>query len=304
MYSITAVASLTGIPVETLRNWEKRYAFLSPNRNKKGLRVYSAEDIELLKSVRYLLDQGAKIGDIAQSLSTTGRLPEAAVNMSAQPPGTSHFIECFYQALIGFDLGKLEFYASILRASMTLSQKMEFVYGYLFNRIAEERRAGLLRQAEAKFATVFLCQRLLSFLSPRDSVLDQHRPAVICSTLPGDSGVEDMLLMASCLKLAGSSVLVLGAEAPIDEAQNIALKLGANALYYSASSAEAIEVRSAELEQAMVPIFLGGAGAQACKWPLQSASVILVRSTANKGAAEVMKHLQVHAATENSGEEY
>ena len=42
----------TGVSRDTLRIWERRYGFLTPARNAKGERVYSAEQIRRLKVIR------------------------------------------------------------------------------------------------------------------------------------------------------------------------------------------------------------------------------------------------------------
>ena len=40
-YRRGAVAKLTGIPVETLRVWERRYNTVGPRQSAKGQRIYS-----------------------------------------------------------------------------------------------------------------------------------------------------------------------------------------------------------------------------------------------------------------------
>ena len=67
--SIGAVARLTGINANTLRMWERRYQLGPSKRSPGGQREYSTVDIDHLRLIRKLLDQGLRIGDIAQ-LST------------------------------------------------------------------------------------------------------------------------------------------------------------------------------------------------------------------------------------------
>ena len=44
--SIGAVSQATGIPSETLRTWERRYGFPSPERSDGGHRQYNASIVE------------------------------------------------------------------------------------------------------------------------------------------------------------------------------------------------------------------------------------------------------------------
>jgi len=64
-FSIQFVANITGINGHTLRAWEKRYQAVVPERNSKGKRLYSQENIEKLKLLADLVRLGNSISDIA-----------------------------------------------------------------------------------------------------------------------------------------------------------------------------------------------------------------------------------------------
>lgn len=63
LYRIGTVAQLTGIAVERLRAWERRYA-LAPSQKSGKTRFYSTEQVQWLQSVKQLLDQGQPIGSL------------------------------------------------------------------------------------------------------------------------------------------------------------------------------------------------------------------------------------------------
>src|SRR5579863_8890962 len=63
-YPISAVAKLTGIPLDTLRAWERRYGTVIPKRAGRG-RVYSEEQIQKLLLLRRAVEQGHSIGQVA-----------------------------------------------------------------------------------------------------------------------------------------------------------------------------------------------------------------------------------------------
>lgn len=65
-FSIQFVSQVTGINAHTLRAWEKRYQAVVPQRNPKGKRLYSDEDIERLKKIIFLVNLGSSISDIAK----------------------------------------------------------------------------------------------------------------------------------------------------------------------------------------------------------------------------------------------
>ncbi len=65
IYRSGAVARLSGIPVETLRVWERRYNIVGPRQSATGQRHYSAQDVTRLTLVKRLVDLGHAIGSIA-----------------------------------------------------------------------------------------------------------------------------------------------------------------------------------------------------------------------------------------------
>lgn len=64
-YRSGAVARLTGIPVETLRVWERRYHIVGPRQSAKGQRLYSPAEVARLTVIKKLVDSGYAIGSIA-----------------------------------------------------------------------------------------------------------------------------------------------------------------------------------------------------------------------------------------------
>lgn len=65
MYRSGAAARLAGLPVETLRIWERRYSLSDAERSERGQRLYSAEQVARLGLLKQLVDQGHAIGVLA-----------------------------------------------------------------------------------------------------------------------------------------------------------------------------------------------------------------------------------------------
>ena len=64
-YRSGAAARLAGMPVNTLRIWERRYAVVTPPKSPSGQRLYSDHDVQRLACLRTLAEQGHAIGTIA-----------------------------------------------------------------------------------------------------------------------------------------------------------------------------------------------------------------------------------------------
>lgn len=80
LYRIGTVASLTGISVERLRAWERRYD-LSPAHKAGKTRFYSKDQLDRLKLIKHLIDQGQPISSLA-TLSSE----QLEARVAAQPP--------------------------------------------------------------------------------------------------------------------------------------------------------------------------------------------------------------------------
>ena len=67
VYSISVAAELTGVPVQSLRLYE-RYGLLTPARSEGGTRRYSADDLARLRRISELVDAGINLAGIARIL--------------------------------------------------------------------------------------------------------------------------------------------------------------------------------------------------------------------------------------------
>jgi len=84
-YSIAFVERSTGIGRETLRIWERRYGFPSPRRDASGDRSYSSEELDHLRVIKRLLDQGYRPGRVVKM--TNAELAALAPGESATGGG-------------------------------------------------------------------------------------------------------------------------------------------------------------------------------------------------------------------------
>jgi DNA-binding transcriptional MerR regulator len=69
LYSIGAVARMTGVPVATLRTWEERYGVVIASRSAGGQRRYSRDQLEQLMFVVRSVSEGMSPGDAHRLLS-------------------------------------------------------------------------------------------------------------------------------------------------------------------------------------------------------------------------------------------
>jgi DNA-binding transcriptional MerR regulator len=56
-YNIREVADHLGLNPSLLRYWETEFPMLQPKKNRKGNRMYTEKDLELLRQIQYLLKE-------------------------------------------------------------------------------------------------------------------------------------------------------------------------------------------------------------------------------------------------------
>lgn len=72
-YKIREVAEILNVPASTLRFWETKFTVISPWRNSGGTRFYTADDIEKIRMIHYLVkEKGLKL-DAAQEQLMSNR---------------------------------------------------------------------------------------------------------------------------------------------------------------------------------------------------------------------------------------
>jgi len=63
-YPIRVVSKMTGLGIDTLRAWERRYGAVTPTRDGRG-RMYTEADVARLRLLNGAVEQGHRIGRLA-----------------------------------------------------------------------------------------------------------------------------------------------------------------------------------------------------------------------------------------------
>jgi DNA-binding transcriptional MerR regulator len=62
-YRIGTAARLSGVAIDTVRNWERRYGLVVAARGKGGQRLYSEADVVHLRALQSLVGEGLSAGE-------------------------------------------------------------------------------------------------------------------------------------------------------------------------------------------------------------------------------------------------
>jgi DNA-binding transcriptional MerR regulator len=72
-HSISDTATLTGVSISRIRNWERQGYIQAPIRivcGDRAYRRYSAEEVNRIKAIKTLLDEGFTLAHAAQTIAT------------------------------------------------------------------------------------------------------------------------------------------------------------------------------------------------------------------------------------------
>jgi DNA-binding transcriptional MerR regulator len=56
-YSISETAEMFGVKTSLLRSWEKEFELLKPFKNVKGTRFFTQKDLEIIRTLLYLIKE-------------------------------------------------------------------------------------------------------------------------------------------------------------------------------------------------------------------------------------------------------
>lgn len=235
-YPIRAAARMTGISVDSIRAWERRYSAIKPKREKGG-RLYSESDIIRLKLLKRAVDHGHSIGQIAgldnQNLE---RLPLRKHGDVTDVPGVERsdslkeiravmaFIDEYDAINADRVVGKL---ASLLTPR-------EFVHGAvipLMNHVGEAWREGRLSVAKEHMISSIM-RNILGTLV-RLHAKESNKIKILFATPPNELHEFGILVSGMLTVAGGLSLVYLGPNLPESEVVRAAKKTKPKAVVMS-----------------------------------------------------------------------
>lgn len=219
-YRIATVAELTSVPEATLRAWERRYGIPSPERTASGYRLYGAAEVEQVREMRRLCEQGIAASEAAKVVRARSPLPEAAVEVVPDANADSYatMVGAMLVAIERFDDDGLEEQLRRLLVLGTPVQVLDRVISPVLAAIGERWHAGDLSVAHEHFATHKLggVLRNLVRLSPGR----EARDCALFASFADDDHELGLLGFALRVSEWGARPIFLGARTPPSAIRN------------------------------------------------------------------------------------
>lgn len=274
-YPIRAVSRLTGLSVDTLRAWERRYAAVTPVRDERG-RTYSSEDVERLKILAQLVGQGHAIGRIAA-------LPASALHKllpaSSAPTAKAHApidVGPLVDAAKRYDLTAVD---SILSRHALLLQPTDLIFSVvlpLLKEVGERWESGTLRASQEHLLSAVIRSVLGSLLRTFPRL--PRIPGMAMATVSGERHELGLLCCAVLAASAGTPVTYLGADLPAHDLVHAVTHSDARVLVTSATIRGAVDDHEWKVLASLperIQIWVGGPQSEEAKRVLKSRARII-----------------------------
>lgn len=208
LFPIGTVSEQTGVNSVTLRAWERRYGLIVPKRTAKGHRLYSQQDIERVKQVLLLLEQGIPVGRVRDLLDSNTLPPVAYIpreNNTANP--WEHYAQVLQHWIRRVDSRALDQTVNEMLSLYTLELIAEKLLLPLCQQLRAQQVALPATAADYAFFHDFLCIKLGARYLQQNSHTSGKRILIV--NIHGADEQIKVLVLANILTLAGYQVTVL-----------------------------------------------------------------------------------------------
>ncbi len=265
VYNIKAVVAATGLPAATLRAWERRYSALSPTRNGKGYRLYTSQDIAVLRWLKARTDEGMSISQaielMAQRRKSVGPQPTASHPdplVEAHGQGILVSRQALLDALVQFDEAEADRVISEAYAMYGPEAVGERLIAPVLVQVGERWHRGKVTVAMEHFASNYLRRKLDALINA--SPQHEAGPLVILGCAPNDWHEMGLLLFYLVLRRRSFNVLYLGQNVPVEQFAEEMRRLRPAVIVISAATVETVSglielAQSVELLEHPKPIF-------------------------------------------------
>jgi DNA-binding transcriptional MerR regulator/methylmalonyl-CoA mutase cobalamin-binding subunit len=216
-YRIHVAAEMSGVSEALIRAWERRYGALKPRRSASGYRTYTEVDIEVLRRLKQLTEEGVSIAEASQLLPKLRREAKEHLDRRDAAPRVpkAQQLELWRQEILTaaerLDQQAVEAILDEALAALPAVAFFDEVLAPVQREIGDRWHRGRITVAEEHLVTQAVRQRVLVLLqqSPR-----RGKRHVVCACFPKEDHEVGLLGAALRFRHAGWRVTYLGARTP------------------------------------------------------------------------------------------
>ena len=216
-YRIQVAAQVSGVKEGLIRAWERRYGVLDPVRTPAGYRTYSDADIEVLKRLKQLTDEGVSIAQAVELLPSIRREVKARkTGKTIKVPRATQLKRWRDDILLAAQRLDQPGIEATLDEALRSTPPVPFyedLIAPLLREVGERWHQGTLTVAEEHLISFAARERLISLLAGAPRKAAHH---VICACPQEDQHELGLIGAALRFRHAGWRVTFLGARTPAE----------------------------------------------------------------------------------------
>lgn len=216
-FNIGAVERDTGLSKDVLRMWERRYGFPVPDRDSNGERCYPTEQVERLRLIKRLMDQGHRPGKLIATPAEELAALAPRRSVSREMPGHSATDDLSELMLLikQHDAAGYQQAMQQRLARQGLQRFVQDTIAPLTQRVGEAWEDGSFEVFEEHLFTE-MTKRLL-----RQSIAalpgGRRGPRILLTSVPDEQHVLGLLMVEALFALEGAECIPLGTQMPLLE---------------------------------------------------------------------------------------
>ncbi len=234
-FNITAVERDTGLSKDVLRMWERRYGFPLPERDAHGERVYSTAQVERLRLIKRLMDQGHRPGKlVGATAEELARLAPRRPPAAPAPAGA----ECLDSLLDILRQHDVPAFQQAMQQQLARQGLSRFVLdtvaplSVLVGQAWEEGRFEIFEEHLFTEQTKRLLRQAIGNLPP-----GRGGPRIMLTSVPEEQHLLGLLMAEALFALEGATCISLGTQMPLPDIQRAAAAHRADVVALSFSMA-------------------------------------------------------------------
>jgi DNA-binding transcriptional MerR regulator/methylmalonyl-CoA mutase cobalamin-binding subunit len=277
---ISATERETGIGKDTLRVWERRYGFPRPDRDANGERLYPAEQVDRLRLVKRLMDQGHRPGRLMAA-------SEEELQALCAPVAAPILAEAVDEAMLRQLLALVKAHdVPELRSALNQAMLRQGLQGFVLNTLSALNHAvgeAWMRGEFEIFEEHLYTEQVQALLRQAIATLPSGTgsPRILLTTVSEEQHGLGLLMAEALLALDGASCVSLGTQTPLFDIAMAARSQQADIVALSFSSAYPSRQIAPQLAQlrALLPetieLWAGGGGAGLARLQAQAGVVAM-----------------------------
>jgi MerR family transcriptional regulator, light-induced transcriptional regulator len=221
MYTIKRVSEMLGVPVATLRAWQRRYGVVNPGRSDSGYRLYGAGDIAVLRRMQALVASGWSPKEAAAAaVSGESELQRQAVDLrrdeseSSPTPGAGAEKLDLIAAAAALEPSAVSWLLDEHFAAGSFEHAVDSWLLPELERLGQAWAEGVVSVA-GEHMTAAAVQRRLSAAFDAAALASERSPLLLTGLPSGCRHELGILAYATAARRQGLSVVHLGPDLPL-----------------------------------------------------------------------------------------